>query len=217
MAVILIILAIVFFFIMISLHNSADKQKAEFNNRPSIITSPANDLFTNQKYAIINILAFALWTNPISAYSDEANEILKQWSSKLGLSEEDMMKSVRISMSNPPERSIQTIRASLIEIRDKTFIRSVYRDVERIAQISGDQDTIEFIKELFDDIFTHWKSLWFSSVIRQLWQSAIKKRTLSALAISALSFVCYGGPKTSDYADPYTSNGFIFYLIRRNK
>lgn len=65
------------------------------------------------------------------------------------------MKSVRISMSNPPERSIQTIRASLIEIRDKTFIRSVYRDVERIAQISGDQDTIEFIKELFDDIFTH--------------------------------------------------------------
>lgn len=155
MAVILIILAIVFFFIMISLHNSADKQKAEFNNRPSIITSPANDLFTNQKYAIINILAFALGTNPISAYSDEANEILKQWSSKLGLSEEDMMKSVRISMSNPPERSIQTIRASLIEIRDKTFIRSVYRDVERIAQISGDQDTIAFIKELFDDIFTH--------------------------------------------------------------
>lgn len=155
MAVILIILAIVFFFIMVSLHNSADKQKAEFNNRPSIITSPANDLFTNQKYAIINILAFALGTNPISAYSDEANEILKQWSSKLGLSEEDMMKSVRISMSNPPERSIQTIRASLIEIRDKTFIRSVYRDVERIAQISGDQDTIEFIKELFDDIFTH--------------------------------------------------------------
>lgn len=155
MAVILIILAIVFFFIMISLHNSADKQKAEFNNRPSIITSPANDLFTNQKYAIINILAFALGTNPISAYSDEANEILKQWSSKLGLSEEDMMKSVRISMSNPPERSIQTIRASLIEIRDKTFIRSVYRGVERIAQISGDQDTIEFIKELFDDIFTH--------------------------------------------------------------
>ena len=60
MAVILIILAIVFFFIMISLHNSADKQKAEFNNRPSIITSTANDLFTNQKYAIINILAFAL-------------------------------------------------------------------------------------------------------------------------------------------------------------
>lgn len=36
-----------------------------------------------------------------------------------------------------------------------------------------------------------------------------KKRTLAALAISALSFVCYGGPKTSDYANPYTSDGVI--------
>lgn len=36
-----------------------------------------------------------------------------------------------------------------------------------------------------------------------------KRRTLVALAISALSFVCHGGPKTSDYANPYTSDGLI--------
>ena len=58
-------------------------------------------------------------------------------------------------MSYTPERSVQIIRDSLIEIRDKSFIRSVYHDVQRIAQISGDQDTIEFMKELFNDILTH--------------------------------------------------------------
>lgn len=154
MAVVLIILAIVLFIISVSLHNTANKQEAKFNNRPSVITSPSNDLFPNQKYAIINILAFAMGANPISAYSDEANEILNQWSSKLGLSKEDMERSIRVSMSYPPERSIQIIRDSLIEIRDKTFIRSVYRDVEHIAQISGGQDTIDFTKEMFNDIFT---------------------------------------------------------------
>ena len=54
MVAVLIILAIVFFFISVSLHNSADKQEEKFNNRPLIITSPSNDLFTNQNYAIIN-------------------------------------------------------------------------------------------------------------------------------------------------------------------
>lgn len=154
MAVVLIILAIVLLIISVSLHNSANKQEAKFNNRPSIITSPSNDLRPNQKYAIINILAFVLGANPIIAYSDEANEILNQWSSKLGLSKEDMERSIRVSMSYPPERSIQIIRDSLLEIRDKTFIRSVYRDVEHIAQISGDQDTIDFTKEMFNDMFT---------------------------------------------------------------
>ena len=58
MVTILIILAVVFFLISMYLNNSADKQEAKFKNRPSTITSPSNDLFTNQKYAIINILAF---------------------------------------------------------------------------------------------------------------------------------------------------------------
>lgn len=58
MVAVLIILAVVFFLIRMYLYNSADKEEAKFNNRPSTITSPSNDLFTNQKYAIINILAF---------------------------------------------------------------------------------------------------------------------------------------------------------------
>lgn len=155
MVAVLIILAVVFFLISMSLHNSADKQEAKFNNRPSTITSPSNDLFTNQKYAIINILAFAQGANSISAYSDEANSILNKWCSKLGLTKTDVEKSIRHSMSLSPERSVQIIRDSMIEIKDKAFIRSVYRDVDRIAQISGDIDTIEFMKELFNDILTH--------------------------------------------------------------
>ena len=155
MVAVLIILAVVFFLISMSLHNSADKQEAKFNNRPSTITSPSNDLFTNQKYAIINILAFAQGANSISAYSDEVNSILNKWCSKLGLTKTDVEKSIRHSMSLSPERSVQIIRDSMIEIKDKAFVRSVYRDVDRIAQISGDIDTIEFIKELFNDILTH--------------------------------------------------------------
>ena len=155
MVAVLIILAVVFFLISTSLHNSADKQEAKFKNRPSTITSPSNDLFTNQKYAIINILAFAQGANSISAYSDEANSILNKWCSKLGLTKTDVEKSIRHSMSLSPERSVQIIRDSMIEIKDKAFVRSVYRDVDRIAQISGDIDTIEFMKELFNDILTH--------------------------------------------------------------
>lgn len=155
MVAVLIILAIVFFFISVSLHNSADKQEEKFNNRPLIITSPSNDLFTNQKYAIINILAFAQGANSVSAYSDEANGILDQWLTKLGLSHVEAEKAIRLSMSLPPERSVQIIRDSMVEIKDKAFVRSVYHDVEHIAQISGDEDTIEFMKELFNDILTH--------------------------------------------------------------
>lgn len=155
MVAVLIILAVVFFLISMSLHNSADKQEAKFNNRPSTITSPSNDLFMNQKYAIINILAFAQGANSISAYSDEANSIPNKWCSKLGLTKTDVEKSIRHSMSLSPERSVQIIRDSMIEIKDKAFVRSVYRDVDRIAQISGDIDTIEFMKELFNDILTH--------------------------------------------------------------
>ena len=155
MVAVLIFLAVVFFLISMSLHNSADKLEAKFNNRPSTITSPSNDLFTNQKYAIIHILAFAQGANSISAYSDEANSILNKWCSKLGLTKTDIEKSIRHSMSLSPERSVQIIRDSMIEIKDKAFVRSVYRDVDRIAQISGDIDTIEFMKELFNDILTH--------------------------------------------------------------
>ena len=155
MVAVLIILAVVFFLISTSLHNSADKQEAKFKNRPSTITSPSNDLFTNQKYAIINILAYAQGTNYISVYSDEANSIVDKWFSKLGLTKTDVEKSIRHSMSLSPERSVQIIRDSMIEIKDKAFVRSVYRDVDRIAQISGDIETIEFIKELSNDILTH--------------------------------------------------------------
>lgn len=154
MAAVLIILAIVFMFICVSLHNKADKLEENFKNRPSIITSPANDLSTNQKYAIINILAFVQGANSVSAYSNEANDILNKWLSKLGLSKADAERSIRVSMSFSPEKSIRIITDSIAEIKDKAFVRSVYRDAERIAQISGDEDTIAFTNELFNGVLT---------------------------------------------------------------
>ena len=84
MATILIIIAIVLFLISVSLHKSADKIENRYNNRPSIITSPSNDLFKNHKCAIINILAFVQGANSVSVYNDEANSIVNQWLSKLG-------------------------------------------------------------------------------------------------------------------------------------
>jgi hypothetical protein len=155
MVVILFILAIVFLYIAITLHKSADKLEAKFRNRPSVINNPSIDLFTNEKYAIINILAFALGASSVSAFSGEANMIIEKWLSKLGMSKKEMEKSVRFSMNQSPDRSIQLIRDSLVEIKDKDFVRLVYNDVEYIAHISGDQDTIILVEELFDDILTH--------------------------------------------------------------
>ncbi|WP_337579641.1 hypothetical protein, partial [Prevotella pectinovora] len=62
---------------------------------------------------------------------------------------------ISFSMSLSPEESIQSIRDSLTEIRDKAFIRSVYRDADRIARISNDKETIEFITEFFNIILSH--------------------------------------------------------------
>lgn len=154
MATVFIILAIVFALFSVYLRNSADKHE-ETKMQSSIITSPSSDLLKNQKYAIINILAFVQGANFVSAYSDEANDIINNWLSKLGLSKDDAEKSIRLSMSYSPERSIQIIRDSMVEIQDKGFVREVYRDVQRIAQISGDEDTIDFAKELFNDILSH--------------------------------------------------------------
>lgn len=155
--VVLIIIIILSIIISVYLHNSANRKEAQFNNRPSTIIFPSKDLFINQKYAIINILAFAQGTNSVSAYSDEVNEIINQWISKLGLSKSEMEKSVRHSMSLPPERSLQIIVDSLVEIKDKNFIHSVYQDVKRIAHISGNQDSINFTNELFNDILSQKK------------------------------------------------------------
>lgn len=100
-------------------------------------------------------MAFTQGTNSASVYSDEANSILNKWLSKLGLSQAEAEKSISFSMSLSPEESIQSIRDSLTEIRDKAFIRSVYRDADRIARISNDKETIEFITEFFNIILSH--------------------------------------------------------------
>ena len=103
----------------------------------------------------MSVAPFTQGTNSASVYSDEANSILNKWLSKLGLSQAEAEKSISFSMSLSPEESIQSIRDSLTEIRDKAFIRSVYRDADRIARISNDKETIEFITEFFNIILSH--------------------------------------------------------------
>lgn len=152
MVIVLLILGIVFLFISISLHKSADEHETKFNQRPSIISVPSQDLMTNQKYAIINLLGFVLGTNAISAYNQNCNAILNQWMMKLGLSRQEVEKAMKVSMSFSPEKSVQIMRDSLCEIRDKDFIRLVFQDARKIATISDNEEIIYFIDEFSNDV-----------------------------------------------------------------
>ena len=57
MEVFLFILAALMAVAAFALHRSADKSERKFANRPAVVTNPAKDLLTNQKYAIVKFLA----------------------------------------------------------------------------------------------------------------------------------------------------------------
>lgn len=152
MLAVLIIIAIVLILISFSLHKSADEHERKFDQRPSVILSPSRDLFKNQKYAIVNFLGFVLGTNAVSAYDERSNMIFEHWMSKLELSKKDAENSMRVSMSFSPERSIQIMRDSLCEIKDKNFVRSVFNDARTIAEVSGNGDIINFIDNFLEEV-----------------------------------------------------------------
>ena len=72
---ILIVLAVVLAAFSFWMYRSADKSEERFANRPSVITNPEKDLFSNQKYAIVKLLAFIQGASPLSAFNEEANRI----------------------------------------------------------------------------------------------------------------------------------------------
>ena len=131
------------------LHKSADKMGEKYNNRPTVITDPAKDLYTNQKYAIVGILCMIQGASQSSAYSEEANNIVWSTIFSLGLSRNDVEKYLRSTMNDSPQYIVRRIKDSLREIRDKQYLEDIYKKCSRIATISGDYE----IKLLADDLF----------------------------------------------------------------
>lgn len=146
---VLIFLALIGFIVYIFLHRSADKAEERFANRPCTIENPAKDLFTNQKYAIVKLLAFIQGASPVSAFDDEANKIVQSTIFSLGLSQDTVVKLLKVSMNHDAEREMQRIFRSLDEIRDRDYLRRLYRKCQTIAEISGDAATIAVTRELF--------------------------------------------------------------------
>ena len=62
---ILFIIAVICAVAAILLHRSADKSEREFANRPYVITNPAKDLFSNEKYAIVGLFALVQGASPV--------------------------------------------------------------------------------------------------------------------------------------------------------
>lgn len=149
MSEVLFIIAAILFFAYILLHRSADRAEEKFANRPTIITNPAKDLLTNEKYAIVKLFAFIQGASPASAFSDEATQITLSTIFSLGLSKSEVEKVIRYSMSHDSEQEIGRIIQSLDEIRDKDFLRNLYQKCLKVATLSGDYNTIEVTKELF--------------------------------------------------------------------
>lgn len=136
----------------ICLYRSSKKTEQEFANRPSVITNPAKDLFINEKYAIVRLLAYVQGANSISAYSDEASKIVQSTIFELGLSQKEVVKVLRVSMSHAPERQLYQILSSLDEIKDRKYLHHLYEKCSEIATISYDVDTIEAVEHIFKEL-----------------------------------------------------------------
>ncbi len=149
---ILLIIAALLAIGSIWLHKSADKEKEKFRDRPATVVTPSQDLFPNQKYAIIRLMAYIQGASPKSAYDDEANRIMQSTVSSLGLSFSDVEKCLKASMNRDPEREINRILSSLDEIRDQDFKDGLYRKCLRIALISEDEEMIATTKHVFREL-----------------------------------------------------------------
>ena len=95
---ILIVLAILLALFSFWIHKSADKSEEKFANRPFVITNPAQDLFVNQKYAIVKLLAFIQGSSLQSIYDEESCRIIECTIDSLGLSHKEVERILRSSM-----------------------------------------------------------------------------------------------------------------------
>lgn len=81
---ILIVIAAVLAVLSFLLHRSANKSEEKFANRPFVITNPAKDLFSHQKYAIVGLFATIQGASPITAYDDDINKMVQSTIFSLG-------------------------------------------------------------------------------------------------------------------------------------
>ena len=145
---IVIILGIICLFGYIGLSLSANKKAEQFANRPTVITNPATDLYINEKYAIVQLLIFVQGASSASAFDDEANRIVQSTIISLGLSKNQVVKFLQVSMGHNPDRMIMSLK----EIRDRDYLRGIYKKCLRIADISGDHDMRMVVNEIFREL-----------------------------------------------------------------
>ena len=149
---IVIILGIICLVGYIGLSLSADKKAEHFANSPAVIPNPATDLYINEKYAIVQLLAFVQGASAASAFDDEANSIVQSTIISLGLSKNQVVKFLQVSMWHNPDREIDRMIMSLKEIRDRDYLRGIYKKCLRIADISGDYDMRMVVNEIFREL-----------------------------------------------------------------
>ena len=106
----------------------------------------------DQKYAIISLLAFLQGASPQSAFNDEANKIVQSTISSLGLTKEEAEKHIKASMKRNPDQEIDKIMHALKEMQNPDSITDLQRKCMRIAEISGQAEMIEVVKNIFEEI-----------------------------------------------------------------
>lgn len=111
-----------------------------------------DDVSIEQKYAIISLLAFIQGASPQSAFNDEANKIVQSTISSLGLTKEEVERHIKASMNRDPEQEIDQIMHALKEIQSSDSIADLYRKCMRIAEISGQEEMVEVVKNVFEEI-----------------------------------------------------------------
>ena len=84
--------------------------------------------------------------------NEEANRIVQSVAQSLGLSKGDMASIVLNSMNNDPEQEIDKIMHGLSEIQDKNLVSELYSKSMRLAEISGDRETVGFAKRVFEEL-----------------------------------------------------------------
>lgn len=153
MIVLYIIIGVVVYFILRNFFMSwADAHEEKFANRPYVIADPSRDLFTNQKYAIVRLLAFVQGVSVETMLNHEVRQIMSSTLTTLEQSSEEIGKLLRNSLYHKPEHEIDSIIRSLDEIRDRQYLYQLYRKCFRIATISGDKEMVYVVNSIFHEL-----------------------------------------------------------------
>lgn len=126
---------------------------ASFKNKN--ITTEKDDIqtiSTEQKYAVVFLIAFIQGASAQSAYSAEANQIVQSIISSLGLSNEEVERVIKASMNRNPDQEIDKAMNNLKRIQNQDFINDLYHKCMRIAKITGQNEIVEIVSNIFEEI-----------------------------------------------------------------